>query len=115
MPLDQGRSRSLEVRQKLGHPVIDGDGHTQEYHPEPRVASIVKSCTDADTIPKPPWRARKQKYIAHLADAPALRVRFPVQLGGRHLSEGRLRLVRDGLQVSDQGSQPATLSGRNAD
>lgn len=27
-------SRSLEVRQKLAHPVIDGDGHTQEYHPE---------------------------------------------------------------------------------
>lgn len=33
MPLDHGKSRSLEVRQKLEHPVIDGDGHTQEYHP----------------------------------------------------------------------------------
>lgn len=33
MPLDRGKSRSLQVRQKLGHPVIDGDGHTQEYHP----------------------------------------------------------------------------------
>ena len=34
MPLDRGKSRSLQVRQKIGHPVIDGDGHTQEYHPE---------------------------------------------------------------------------------
>ena len=34
MPLDRGESRSLQVRQKIGHPVIDGDGHTQEYHPE---------------------------------------------------------------------------------
>jgi predicted TIM-barrel fold metal-dependent hydrolase len=34
MPLDRGESRSLRVRQKIGHPVIDGDGHTQEYHPE---------------------------------------------------------------------------------
>jgi (p)ppGpp synthase/HD superfamily hydrolase len=34
-----------------------------------RVASIVKSCTDTDTTPKPPWRPRKEKYIAHLAEA----------------------------------------------
>ncbi len=34
MPWDKTESRSLEVRQKVGHPVIDGDGHTQEYHPE---------------------------------------------------------------------------------
>ncbi|MCW8088030.1 HD domain-containing protein [Sabulicella glaciei] len=33
----------------------------------PRVAAIVRACTDADTFPKPPWRARKEAYIAHLA------------------------------------------------
>jgi (p)ppGpp synthase/HD superfamily hydrolase len=32
----------------------------------PRVARIVRACTDADTLPKPPWRARKEAYIAHL-------------------------------------------------
>jgi GTP pyrophosphokinase len=31
-----------------------------------RVASIVDACTDAETIPKPPWRERKERYIAHL-------------------------------------------------
>lgn len=33
------------------------------------VAAIVDACTDADTIPKPPWRERKETYIAHLAHA----------------------------------------------
>ena len=33
MPLDETESRSLKVREQLGHPVIDGDGHIQEYHP----------------------------------------------------------------------------------
>jgi (p)ppGpp synthase/HD superfamily hydrolase len=31
-----------------------------------RVAKIVEGCTDADTYPKPPWRERKEKYIARL-------------------------------------------------
>lgn len=35
------------------------------------VTAIVDGCTDADTTPKPPWQARKQAYIDHLATAPA--------------------------------------------
>lgn len=31
------------------------------------VLRIVEGCTDADTAPKPPWRARKEAYIARLA------------------------------------------------
>lgn len=34
-----------------------------------RVAAIVDECSDADTVPKPPWRERKENYIAHLAAA----------------------------------------------
>jgi (p)ppGpp synthase/HD superfamily hydrolase len=34
-----------------------------------RVVEIVLGCTDADTIPKPPWRARKEAYIAHIEHA----------------------------------------------
>jgi (p)ppGpp synthase/HD superfamily hydrolase len=30
------------------------------------VADIVEGCSDADTIPKPPWRGRKETYIARL-------------------------------------------------
>lgn len=31
-----------------------------------RVARIVDGCTDSDVDPKPPWRERKEKYIARL-------------------------------------------------
>ena len=31
-----------------------------------RVADIVDGCTDAYTIPKPPWRERKQSYLRRL-------------------------------------------------
>lgn len=37
----------------------------------PRVAGIVRACTDADTQPKPPWQARKEAYLAHLETAPS--------------------------------------------
>lgn len=37
----------------------------------PRVLAIVEACSDADTHPKPPWRERKERYIAHLAEADA--------------------------------------------
>lgn len=34
-----------------------------------RVVKIVDGCTDAETIPKPPWRERKERHIAHLRQA----------------------------------------------
>jgi len=34
-----------------------------------KVLAIVEGCTDAEVIPKPPWRARKERYVAHLAEA----------------------------------------------
>jgi GTP pyrophosphokinase len=36
-----------------------------------RVAHVVESCTDAFTIPKPPWRERKEQYLQHLRTADA--------------------------------------------
>jgi (p)ppGpp synthase/HD superfamily hydrolase len=33
----------------------------------PEVGRIVEGCTDADTHPKPPWRRRKEEYLASLA------------------------------------------------
>jgi len=36
-----------------------------------RVAKIVDGCTDSDTYPKPPWRQRKEDYLAHLKKADA--------------------------------------------
>ncbi len=34
-----------------------------------RVAETVAGCSDTDVAPKPPWRERKEAYIAHLATA----------------------------------------------
>ena len=41
-----------------------------------RVLAIVEGCTDTDETPKPPWRVRKEEYVAHLdrADASTLLV-----------------------------------------
>ena len=51
---DQGGLETLvQIRQQFGS----------------RVASIVDECTDAYTLPKPPWRERKEAYIAHLREA----------------------------------------------
>lgn len=36
-----------------------------------RVLHIVEGCTDSDVHPKPPWRDRKERYVAHVADADA--------------------------------------------
>jgi GTP pyrophosphokinase len=33
------------------------------------VTAIVDGCTDADTNPKPPWKERKEKYLAHIPTA----------------------------------------------
>jgi len=53
---DQGGAPVLgEIRRRFGE----------------RVARIVEGCTDAWEQPKPPWRDRKEQYIAHLAAAPA--------------------------------------------
>ena len=52
---DQGAHQEQAIRERFGA----------------RVAEIVIGCTDADTLPKPPWRARKEAYLRHLEHAGA--------------------------------------------
>jgi (p)ppGpp synthase/HD superfamily hydrolase len=33
-----------------------------------RVAELVDACTDTDVVPKPPWKGRKEAYIARLRE-----------------------------------------------
>jgi GTP pyrophosphokinase len=35
------------------------------------VLEIVEGCTDTDSVRKPPWRERKERYIAHVREASA--------------------------------------------
>jgi (p)ppGpp synthase/HD superfamily hydrolase len=60
----------------LLHDVVEDCGGAPRLHEIERkfgkaVAKIVEGCTDTDETPKPPWRERKEKYIAHLRHAPA--------------------------------------------
>ena len=51
---DQGGAATREeIRRRFGEVVV----------------AIVDGCTDTDVMPKPPWRPRKEAYIAHLAHA----------------------------------------------
>jgi len=39
------------------------------------VAAIVDGCSDTDVMPKPPWRERKERYIAHVSlTSPSVRL-----------------------------------------
>lgn len=48
-----GEATRVEIRRRYGE----------------RVVEIVNGCTDAETMPKPPWRERKEKFIQSLAGA----------------------------------------------
>lgn len=51
---DQGGDATRqEIRRRFGEVVVE----------------IVNGCTDTDSTPKPPWRERKEAYIAHLPTA----------------------------------------------
>jgi GTP pyrophosphokinase len=57
---DQGGAKTREeIRRRFGDKVV----------------AIVDGCTDTDVTPKPPWRKRKESYIAHVRGAsPSVRV-----------------------------------------
>lgn len=63
-----------EVIAALLHDAIeDQGGSATRAHIRARfgeeVVAMVDGCTDADSTPKPPWRPRKEAYIAHLPQA----------------------------------------------
>lgn len=54
--------------------IEDVDGATSDELDRrfgPRVARLVAALTDATERPKPPWRERKERYLAHLRHQPA--------------------------------------------
>ena len=50
-----GKPRAAEIRERFGD----------------LVAEIVDGCTDTDVSPKPPWRLRKEAYVARVRNEPA--------------------------------------------
>ena len=75
------------------------------------VADIVQGCTDAVTIPKPPWQKRKEDYIAHVPKASAS-VRLVSASDKLHNARAILRdfrLFGDGVWTRFKGGKDGSL------
>jgi GTP pyrophosphokinase len=72
--LEHGADEDTAIAALLHDAVEDqGGAATRETIRErfgEQVAAIVDGCTDTDVTPKPPWRARKEAYVAHVRTAP---------------------------------------------
>jgi len=77
------------------------------------VLAIVEGCTDADMIPKPPWRARKEAYIERLrakpADHPALIVSVADKVHNARSILSDYRQIGDELWGRFKGGRDGTL------
>lgn len=90
-----GASTRAEIRRRFGDTVV----------------AIVDGCTDAETMPKPPWRERKEAYIAHIAGASAS-VRLVSAADKLHNARSILadyRQLRDALWGRFTGGREGTL------
>lgn len=73
--LEYGASEDEAIAALLHDAIEDQGGVTTREEIRRRfgetVTAIVDGCTDSDTTPKPPWRQRKEAYLAHLPTASA--------------------------------------------
>lgn len=93
---DQGGQPTLEeIRRRFGE----------------RVARIVDGCTDTDTVPKPPWRQRKEQYLVHIPYTPAdvRRVSSADKLHNARAILADFRRVGDALWERFKGDKEGTL------
>lgn len=93
---DQGGAATREeIRDRFGNNVV----------------AIVDGCTDAEVLPKPPWRARKEAYIAHLRSASSS-VRLVSAADKLHNARAVLadyRVLGDSLWQRFNGGKEGTL------
>jgi (p)ppGpp synthase/HD superfamily hydrolase len=95
-----GRPRLEDIRERFGE----------------RVGHIVDACTDSYEDPKPPWRERKQAYIAHVrervehgGDDPALRVSLADKLHNTRAILADVREAGDAAFERFNGKKDGTL------
>jgi (p)ppGpp synthase/HD superfamily hydrolase len=98
-----GRARLWDIRRRFG----------------PRVAAIVDALTDTYEDPAPAWRARKERYLDHLAESPdALRVSLADKLDNvealarDYRAQGDALWRRSGKARDDVRWYYRTLAGR---
>ncbi len=77
----------------------------------PAVLTIVEGCTDADTPDKPEWPPRKERYVAHLEEAPpeVLLVSCADKLHNARAIVGDLRVMGPDLFERFTGKRDGTL------
>jgi GTP pyrophosphokinase len=75
------------------------------------VTEIVDGCTDSDTTPKPPWRQRKEAYIAHIpkASASVLLVSASDKLYNARSILNDYRLIGENVWERFHGGKDGTL------
>ncbi len=95
-----GRPRLEDIREQFGEQV----GH------------IVDACTDTYENPKPPWRPRKEAYVAHVrerverrGDEPALRVSLADKLHNTRAIIADVRESGDALFERFNGKKDGTI------
>jgi (p)ppGpp synthase/HD superfamily hydrolase len=78
-----GAARLADIRHRFGDAAAD----------------IVAASSDTDVLPKPPWRERKEAYIAHLVQAgpQVIRVSLADKLHNARAILGDYRRLGDGL------------------
>lgn len=71
--IEMGGSEDEAIAALLHDAIEDqGGGQTRQLIEKEFGLSVrlwVDECSDTDQIPKPPWKARKEAYLAHLAQA----------------------------------------------
>jgi len=113
--LENGGDEETAVAALLHDVIEDGGGEVarQEIRRRfgKRVVDIVDECTDAEVIPKPPWRERKGKYIAHLrhASPQARLVSAADKLHNARAILADYRVVGEGLWERFNASREETL------
>jgi (p)ppGpp synthase/HD superfamily hydrolase len=95
-----GRPRLEDIREQFGE----------------QVAHIVDACTDSYENPKPPWRPRKEAYVAHVrqrvergGDEPALRVSLADKLHNTRAIIADVRESGDALFERFSGEKDGTI------
>jgi (p)ppGpp synthase/HD superfamily hydrolase len=75
------------------------------------VATLVQACSDSMEIPKPPWKARKERYIEHLAEVTieTLLVSLSDKLHNARAILTDYRTVGEALWDRFQGGRDGTL------
>jgi GTP pyrophosphokinase len=75
------------------------------------IAGIVKECSDTDVFRKPPWRARKETYVASLPRAtnPALLVSAADELENARAILPDYRAIGESLWLRFNGGKEGTL------